>query len=308
MTLISEPVADPIPPRDIKRELKHKYLIGPTKKGGNLIYSINAGQCPNAMNEVGRLRELAFRAAGGGTGKSLDIDHLDTADPGYQQLIVYQPDEEVIIGGYRYIDCSQFCKQANPGKFMSTTHYFDLSEEFINEYLPSTIELGRSWVRPEYQPTSNSRKGLYALANLWDGLGALISKNDHLKYFFGKVTMYPEYDRDARNLLLSFMKFFFEDKNQLVTPKFPVPFKYDKDKIAREFGNLDHRKSISVLRKAIRIHGETIPPLINLYMGLSPTMRVFGTSLNKDFGDVEETAIMVTIEDIDAEKKSRHLP
>ncbi|NBC25173.1 MAG: GNAT family N-acetyltransferase [Bacteroidetes bacterium] len=301
-------VADPVPAQDIKRELKHRFLIGPTKKGGNLIYSINASNCPQTMREIGRLRELAFRAAGGGTGKSVDIDQLDTATPGYEQLIVYQPEEELIIGGYRYIDCSKFCRQAHPEQHMSTTHYFDLKKEFIEEYLPSTIELGRSWVRPDYQPTANSRKGLYALANLWDGLGALISANDHLKYFFGKVTMYPDYDRDARNLLLSFMKFFFEDKEGLVTPKFPVPFKYEREKVEHEFGKLNYRKAISVLRKAIRVHGETIPPLINLYMGLSPTMKVFGTSLNKDFGDVEETAIMVTIKDIDAEKKSRHLP
>lgn len=301
-------IADPVHPDNIKRELKHEYLIGPTKKGGNLIYSITAADCPEIMKEIGRLRELAFRSAGGGTGKALDIDHLDTADPGYQQLIVYQPEEEVIIGGYRYIDCSQFCNLSQPETRMSTTHYFNLSERFIKDYLPSTIELGRSWVRPDYQPTANSRKGLYALANLWDGLGALISRNDHLKYFFGKVTMYPDYNREARNLLLSFMKYFFEDKIGLVTPKYPIPFEYEKERIEREFGKLDHRKAISLLRKVIRGYDESIPPLINLYMGLSPTMRVFGTSLNSDFGDVEETAIMVTIEDIDQEKKSRHLP
>jgi len=301
-------VADPVKVKDIKRELKHKYLIGPTKKGGNLIYSVNAKQCPNIMNEIGRLRELAFRQAGGGTGKSLDIDHLDTKDPGYCQLIVYQPTEEVIIGGYRYIDCSRFCNLPNPELFMSTTHYFDLSNDFIQNYLPSTIELGRSWVRPDYQPSNNSRKGLYALANLWDGLGALICKNEHLKYFFGKVTMYPDYNREARDLLLSFMKYFFEDKDQLVLPKYPISFNYNEKLIEKEFGHLDHAKSISALRKKLREFGEVIPPLINLYMGLSSTMRVFGTSLNKDFGNVEETAIMVTIEDIEKEKKNRHFP
>jgi len=308
MSTPMDKVAEAVDSQLIKRELKHKYLIGPTKKAGNLIYSVQASHCPNIMNEIGRLRELAFREAGGGTGKALDIDHLDIADPGYQQLIVYQPEEEVIIGGYRYIDCSQFCQLEQPELHMSTTHYFDLSDEFVKDYLPSTIELGRSWVRPDYQPSANSRKGLYALANLWDGLGALIVKNNHLKYFFGKVTMYPDYDRNARNLLLSFMKYFFEDKNELVSPKYPIPFTYEKERIEREFGKLDRRKAISVLRKVIRSHGETIPPLINLYMGLSPTMRVFGTSINRDFGDVEETAIMVTIDDIDQEKKSRHLP
>ncbi len=303
-----EQVAEPIHPNLIKEELRDEFLIGPTNKGGNLIYSITAHNCPSVMAEIGRLREMAFRAAGGGTGKRVDIDHLDISDPGYHQLIVYQPDDMVIIGGYRYIDCSNLFQSNEPGELMSTSHYFDLSEVFVKEYLPYTIELGRSWVRPDYQTIINPRKGLFALANLWDGLGALIARNPHVKYFFGKVTMYPDYNREARNLLLSFMKYFFEDLDELVVPKDPLIFPYKKEVIEQHFSGLDRKQAISALRKMLREYGESIPPLINLYMGLSPTMLVFGTALNRDFGDVEETGILVTIGDIDSDKRERHIP
>jgi hypothetical protein len=303
-----EQVAEPVNPQLIKKELREEFLIGPTNKGSNLIYSITAHNCPNVMNEIGRLREMAFRAAGGGTGKRMDIDHLDRSDPGYHQLIVYQPDDEVIIGGYRYIDCSNLCQTDRPGQLMSTSHYFELSEVFVKEYLPFTIELGRSWVRPDYQTLIDPRKGLFALANLWDGLGVLIARNPHVKYFFGKVTMYPDFNREARNLLLSFMKYFFEDVDNLVVPKEPLVFEYKKAEIEKHFVGLKRKQAISALRKMLKSYGESIPPLINLYMGLSPTMRVFGTSINRDFGDVEETGILVTIGDIDSDRRERHIP
>lgn len=89
---------------------------------------------------------------------------------------------------------------------MSTEHYFRFSDRFRDEFLPYTIELGRSFVQPLYQGIRQNPKGLYSLDNLWDGLGALVITNPDMKYFFGKVTMYGDYNREARDILLYFLK------------------------------------------------------------------------------------------------------
>ncbi len=302
-----QPIRKPVSRDLIKQELSQERFVRTPFKGDNEIYIINSHNSPNVMIEIGRLRELAFRTAGGGTGKEIDIDEYDTHEKCYEQLIVYNPEDEEIVGGYRFIDCG--IAKSNEGQeyLLSTAHYFNFSDEFKNSYLPDTIELGRSFVQPKYQTSKNPRKGLYALANLWDGLGSLVILYPHIKYFFGKVTMYPDYDRGARDLLLSFMHYYFPDKDELVTPKRPLPFEYKSELIASLFKGVPFNKGINILKKKLKEKGESIPPLVNMYMGLSPSMKTFGTALNPEFGDVEETGIMVTIADIYEEKKERHV-
>ena len=194
----------PISKELLKKELNEKQFIRQTRKGGNEIYSVDIHSSPNVLKEIGRLREVTFRASGGGTGKELDLDHYDTDEICYQQLIVWSPEDEEIIGGYRYIKCVNAIQNL-PEINLSTKHYFSFTSRFISDFLPYTIELGRSWVQPDYQPSVNPRKGLFALDNIWDGLGAIIKFNPEIKYFFGKVTMYPNYNTEARNFLLTFM-------------------------------------------------------------------------------------------------------
>ncbi len=290
----------------LKKELNEKHFIRKTRKGGNEIYSLNYHTAPNVLKEIGRLREITFRASGGGTGKELDLDHYDTDEICYEQLIVWSPEDEEIIGGYRYIKCKNAIQ--NPPKIaLSTTHYFNFSEQFISEYLPYTIELGRSWVRPDYQPSVNPRKGLFALDNIWDGLGALIKFNPDINYFFGKVTMYQNYNTDARNFLLTFMNHFFPDQQELLLPHSPLDHSADQDHYLSQIDKLTFSEAYKILNSFVREKKEFIPPLINIYMNLSPSMKTFGTALNSDFGNVEETAILVRIDDIFEDKKERHL-
>ncbi len=291
----------------IKGELTPERFIRKTNHLHNEIYIVNAINSPHTMDEIGRLRELSFRSAGGGTGNKLDIDDFDTHENPYHQLIVYSPEEEEIIGGYRYIDCGKARDSKSRDYLLSTAHYFRFSKEFKRDYLPYTIELGRSWVQPKYQPTVNPKKGLFALANLWDGLGALVTIYPHIKYFFGKVTMYPHYDRTARDILLSFMQYYFPDPDNLVTPIKPLEFHFKEKVIEEHFKETNFKKGRRKLRKLLNARGESIPPLINVYMGLSSSMRTFGTAINQDFGGVEETGIMINLEDIYPEKKERHI-
>jgi len=291
----------------LKSELTSERFLRNTRKGDNEIYVVNQKNAPQTLQEIGRLREVTFRASGGGTGLSIDLDEFDTNEICYEQLIVWSPEDEEIIGGYRFIKCADAIDSTSGEIHLSTTHYFDFTERFIKEYLPYTIELGRSWVQPNFQPTVNPRKGLFALDNIWDGLGALVIFNPEIRYFFGKVTMYQNYDTSSRDFLLHFMHHYFPDKENLMKPFHPLVQDYDKKYVDDQLKGLDFKEGFKVLNTEVRENGEFIPPLVNIYMNLSPTMKTFGTAVNPEFGNVEETGILVTIADIFEEKKERHM-
>ena len=282
-------------------ELTPERKVRNTKKASNEIYIFDAGECPMLMREVGRLREIAFRAGGGGTGDEVDIDAEDLAGDGYCQLIVWDPAAREIVGGYRFIVCTD----GNP-RHLSTEHYFTFSDRFRRDYLPWTIELGRSFVQPAYQVRGNM-KSIYALDNLWDGLGALIVLNPRVKYLFGKVTMYTTYKQVARNALIWFLRRYFADPDGLVAGINPIQLDLDDPYYDELFNGQTYEENYKTLVRKIREFNENIPPLINSYMNLSPTMRVFDTVVNPDFGGVEETGILVTIKDIYPEKKLRYI-
>ena len=295
------PIIDPVDRTLILKELTADKLLRKTNNGGNEIYVVTARNSPNIMQELGRLRELSFRDAGGGTGAAVDIDAEDTAEEGYQQLFVWDPKAQEIVGGYRFI----VSRTPHP-KHMSTEHYFRFSDKFRKEYLPYTIELGRSFVQPSYQSRGNS-KSIYALDNLWDGLGALVVLNPKVKYLFGKVTMYASYKAMARNALIWFLRRYFPDPDHLVAGKNPVQLDLDDPYYEHFFTGKTYEENYRILIQRIREFNENIPPLINAYMNLSPTMRVFDTVINTDFGGVEETGILLTIPDIYPEKKQRYM-
>jgi hypothetical protein len=258
------------------------------------------------MREIGRIREITFREAGGGTGESVDIDQYDIAEKPYHQLIVWDPNENEILGGYRFFVCKEMECGKNDLKFLATSHLFEFSQEFIRDYMPCMIELGRSFVQPMYQSTRHIRKGMFALDNLWDGLGALCLQYDHARYYFGKVTMYTDYDPEGRNMILYFLHKYFPDDEHLVVPKTPLLNPRDLEYLAPLFNGGSYQDDYKILSRQIRSLGLRIPPLINSYMSLSPTMKTFGTSINDEFGMTEETGILITISDIYEEKTARH--
>jgi hypothetical protein len=300
-----KPVIEPIDRDLLESELTSERFVRHTNKGNNEIYIITHHNAPNVMREIGRLREISFRHSGGGTGEEVDIDHYDTDAICYEQLLVYSREDREIIGGYRFIEMKNAMQQ-DGSIAVSTAAYFDFSNTFVQDYAPHTIELGRSWVQPNFQPAVNPRKGIFALDNIWDGLGAIVVMRD-VKYFFGKVTMYPSFNKSARDFLLYFMRHFFPDNESLMKPKKPKGYFGSVDEFESMIANMDYQDGFKVMNQYVRNLNETIPPLFNIYMGLSPTMKTFGTTDNHDFGDVEETGILVTIADIHAEKKERHI-
>ena len=306
---MEEKIIEPISKDVLKSELTKERQLRMTNKSGNEIYIIDAHNAPNTLKEIGRLREIAFREAGGGTGKALDLDEFDTADNCYKQLIVWNPEEEEIIGGYRYIRCKDADIDSKGQPILATSHMFTFSDTFIKDYLPYTIELGRSFVTLEYQNTgkNKTKKGLFALDNLWDGLGALTVIQPDVKYFFGKMTMYPSYIRKGRDMILYFLKKHFEDKEGLVIPIKPLEIEEDPKVLEALFCEKKFKDDYKILNHEIRKLGYNIPPLVNAYMSLSPTMKLFGTAINYGFGDVEETGILIAVNEILDEKRVRHI-
>ncbi len=302
-----EPIIAPVSLDLIKSELTPERKLRDTNKGGNEIYIINHHDCPNVMMEIGRLREEAFRDAGGSSGLSMDIDDFDTMENPYHQLIVWDPDNENIIGGYRFIIGSDIKLGENGQPLLATSHMFRFSDKFIKEYLPYTIELGRSFIAPEYQSRHAGTKALFALDNLWDGLGALAIEHPDMKYFFGKMTMYPDYNRVARDLIQHFLFKHFADREELVTPIEPLKIETDKSYMDGLLTADDFKSDYMLLNAEVRKRGVNIPPLVNAYMGLSPTMKMFGGGINHEFSEVEETCIMITFEEIYKEKIERHI-
>lgn len=302
-----EKIIEPVERKLLIQELTPDRLLRKTNKADNEIYVIDAHNAPNTMREIGRLREIAFRDAGGGTGNALDIDEFDTMPVPCRQLIVWNPVAREIIGGYRFILGRDIERLPDGTPRIATSHLFRFSQDFLDNYLPKTLELGRSFVTLEYQSSKAGTKALYALDNLWDGLGALTVRNPEIEYLFGKVTMYPRFGEECRNLVLYFLHKHFPDHDCLVRPIKELRTNMDRERLDALFTGQNFKEDYRILNQAIRSQGRNIPPLVNAYMSLSPTMRMFGTAINDEFGDVEESGIFFRIDEILEEKKKRHI-
>ncbi len=301
-------VIKPVDKSLLKAELTKDKLLRTTNKSQNEIYITTAHDSPHIMQEIGRLREIAFREYGGGTGEPVDIDEYDIMEDAYRQLIVWNPEDEEILGGYRFL-CGSDVRFDEKGKpILATAHLFHFSDTFIKEYLPYTVELGRSFVTLEFQATrEGAKKGMFILDNLWDGLGALSVVDPTLKYYFGKVTMYNTYNPEARNMILYFLGMHFPDPDHLITPLHPLVTNTDLQKMEALFLHDNFKDNYKILNQEVRKFGINVPPLVSAYMSLSPKMRVFGTAVNHEFGEVEETGILIAINEILEEKKKRHI-
>ncbi len=302
-----ERIIDAVDKDALSAELTPDRLLRASNKGDNEIYVTDAKTAPNVMREIGRLREIAFRDSGGGTGLACDIDRFDTMEIPCRQLLVWDPRDREILGAYRFILGEDVKRDCNGCLDIATSHMFGFSDKFISEYLPNIIELGRSFVRLEYQSSKMGAKALYVLDNLWDGLGALTVKYPQIKYLFGKVTMYPGYGKENRNILLYFLHKHFPDPDRLVWPLEPLDTEMNIEELQHIFTGVNFKEDLRILHRALRERDTAIPPLINAYMNLSPTMRVFGTAINREFGDVEESGILITLDEVFEGKKRRHI-
>ena len=298
----------PVPRELIRAELKHKHFLRKTNCGNKEIYITTAHLSPNIMREIGRLRELSFALDGGGTGKDCDIDEFDILPEPYcfKQLFVWSPEDEEIVGGYRFIHGSNMLFKDDGTIATPTSELFQYSEDFEKNYLPYTVELGRAFVQPDFQPGNNLRKGMYSLDNLWDGLGAIALEIPETRYFFGKITMYPQMNHRAKDLIRFFLKKHFPDRDGLVWPYEALPIESDLNELNALFAGRNYKEDYQILVRTVRSLDSVVPAMLNAYMNLSPTMRSFGTAMNDEFGNTDETGLLVALRDIVPEKKKRY--
>ena len=302
-------IAPPVDRELIKKELKQKHFLRKTNRGNKEIYITTAHLSPNIMREIGRLRELSFASEGGGTGKEVDIDEFDTMPDPYccKQLFVWSPDDEEIVGGYRFIHGSNAMRRADGSIVTPTAQHYMFSEQFINDYLPYSVELGRAFVQPTFQPSNNLSKGLYSLDNLWDGLGTLALEIPETLYFIGKITIYNNMDLKARDMILYFYEKYFRDRDGLLWPFHPLNIECDYNELVNLFNGRNYKEDYQILQHAVRDRGCTVPPLVNAYMNLSHTMRYFGSCVDHGLPYTSDIGILIPIGDINDDKRSRHM-
>ena len=311
-----EEIIAPVDKELLKAELNEKRFLRDTNHAGNKLYIVDNACAPNVLREIGRLREIAFRAGGGGTGKSADLDEFDLDGAfKYKQLVLWDPDAECIIGGYRYVLCDNVMYDRFGQPIMPSAHLFKFTRRYLKGAFLKTIELSRSFIRPEYQSSEQGMKSLYSLDNLFDGLGGLIVLyKGRMEYFFGKMTIYPSFPEEGLQMILYFLRKHFgtwendlmHRLDRMVIPKQPV-----KIKLTRKFDHIltekDFREDYKILKREIQNMGVNIPPLVNTYMNLSPTMKSFGAGINDEFGNVIEAGILIKFDELHPEKTRRHL-
>lgn len=302
-------IIDPVPVELIKAELTKSKKLEDTNKGHNELYIVTWHDSPNVVTEIGRLRELTFREAGGSTGNSIDLDEYDKMEKPYKQLIVWDPDNEAIVGGYRFFYGSDATFDEKGQPVMASAHQFRFSQKFIDEYLPHVLELGRNFVAPAYQSSKYGAKSIFAMDNLWDGLVAIIMKNPNLLYYFGKITVYPSYDHITRNLIYHFLWKHFGDKDELVRPWDDQTLLPDSDP---DLMNLvlnqdDLAEDYKLLKMAARMRGVNIPPNVTAYISITSQMLMFGTAVNRLMHNIEDTGVLIPFDAIYHEKKRRHI-
>lgn len=297
-----KPIIAPVETEILLHELEG-HLLRPSNKAGNLIYDITAHECPNVMREIGRLREISYRAGGGGTGKELDIDDQDIMPRPYHQLIVWDPDNNQIIGGYRYLFGHE-AEIRNGQPFITSAHLFHYSERFIRDYLPNTIEFGRAFVQPMYQKREMGVKALFALDNIWDGIGAVLFNHPEMRYMIGKVTIYPEYNEQARELIYAYLDRYHKGEQGLIEPYHPL---LSQPLTHSPFEGEDKQENYHILQHAVREQGTVIPPIFTAYLNLTNDLQFFGNAINDEFGDVLESGIMVEVDTVYPEKKERYI-
>ena len=277
-----EAIIPPVERELLRAELTPERKARDTKKAGNEIYIFSAAECPSLMREIGRLREVAFRGAGGGTGKELDIDAEDLAEDGYYQLIVWDPAAEEIVGGYRFIICTD-----EYPRHLSTEHYFRFSDKFRRKYLPRTIELGRSFIVNEYQ-----RKPV-SLMLLWKGILNVLLRHDEFRYLMGPVTISGEFQNSSKLLIAAYLRNRHLDRENArhIHPRtgIAVPARIDGTLIE----GIDSIELINKIVCDIEQNRFTIPILIRKYLQVGA--RVLGFNTDHAFCDGLDALILVDL-------------
>lgn len=266
-------------------------LLG-TTSDGKLIYLYRYQTSSPIMRELGRLRELTFRAVGEGTNQRRDVDQYDKT---YFHLILWDPNDLEIAGAYRFGDAKRLVQQT-PSIYSATL--FDYSPS-MTPYFEQGLELGRSFVQEKYW-------GKRSLDYLWMGIGAFLKRYPEYRYLFGPVTLSAQLPKKATDLIVSFYLRYFPDHDNIAHAK--IPYR-SAESNAEDFDGLSYKEAMPVLKTKLANMNVAIPTLYKQYADLCDEEGVRFTAFNidPDFQNCIDGLVMVDIHKLSAKKRKRYL-
>ncbi|MCH9740891.1 MAG: lysophospholipid acyltransferase family protein [Epsilonproteobacteria bacterium] len=290
-------IAHPEDRQVLKQELQTCQELGKTSDGKKIyLYEYEKGSI--ILQEISRLREYTFRKVEEGTGKKRDKDEYDYY---YKHIILWDDEELEIAGAYRIAE-SNFVYEDYDIEGFYTNSLFGFNSGFT-PYLNNSIELGRSFVQPKYW-------GSRALDYLWQGIGAYLYENPHIKYMFGAVTLSASLPKSAQELIIHYYDKYYGNHHELLNPKNKFLFPKDAlDELSYIFNGDDAQKDFRILREQLNYYGATVPTLYKQYADLCEEggISFMGYNIDKEFGDCIDSFILVEIDKIKQKKRDRYI-
>lgn len=290
-------IAHPEPRAELKKAIYQCELLGKTQDGKEIfLYKVD-GSSP-IMREIGRLREIAFRAVGEGTGTRRDIDKFDSY---YFHLILWDKDDLEIVGAYRLGDTKKIIEEKGIEALYTET-LFEYGDQ-MGSYFSEGLELGRSFVQPRYW-------GNRSLDYLWYGIGAFLHKNPGYRYLFGAVSISNEMPTMAKQLLVYFYQLYFSNEQQIAKHRAPYAFSEDIQKtLQSNFAGNNYKEDFKELKSLLANMGTSVPTLYKQYTELCEPGGVsfldFG--VDEDFNDCIDGLVLVDITKLKPKKMARYI-
>lgn len=289
-------IARPEDRATLKRALAQAECLGNTSDGKTIyLWQRNGQEDAPLLRELGRLREIAFRAVEEGSGKRRDTDCYDDD---YLHLILWDDEDLEIVGAYRFMPtASQVERRGLEGLYSYSLFHYD---DKMQDVLEHGIELGRSFIQPRYW----GRRGL---DYLWSGIGAYLARYPHYRYLFGPVSISGGLPPAARDLLVAFYRLWFPATHPLAASRQPYPASLPD--VLAQFGGVDYVDDLTKLKSLLGNLGCGIPPLYKQYSELCEPGGVQFIDFGSDpaFNDCVDGLVLVDLCYLKANRYQRYI-
>ncbi len=291
-------IIHPIDKQVLTREFKNAQHIGSTSDQKKIMLT-SSEDSPSILKEISRLREITFRKVGEGTGKKKDLDNFDKY---YKHLVVWDENELEIIGAYRIGLGKDIVMEKGPDGFYTST-IFKYEKEFIEKYMPTGVELGRSFVQKKYWNTN-------ALNYLWQGIGAFLAHHEQVKYMFGGVSISNSYPESAKKMIVYYFKKWFGEEHQLAKAisKFNIPH-HSLSKFDELFNGSSYKEDYKILKRMLKPYGYSVPILYKHYSELcyEGGVKFLDFAIDESFENCIDGLILVDVDLIKDDKRARYI-
>jgi hypothetical protein len=278
-----EPVADPADPLEVQAEAESIQRRGAIASQGRLDALLaEAWEIPATLHEIGRLREIAFRAVGEGTGRALDLDRFDAS---YLHLYLWDREARRIAGAYR-LGCTDALLAAGGPDALYTSTLFQFEKPFW-DFLTPALELGRSFVAPDYQ------KSIHPLGLLWRGIGRFVAERPHYARLFGPVSISRDYSSLSKDLIVGFMREHCRAAQfaDWIRPRNPYQPTIPAEGMVSPC--LKSIAEVSAEVSRLEPDGKGLPVLLRQYLKLSASLLEF--NVDPDFSDALDALVLVDL-------------